>query len=61
MEYIQGEKVTLFDSTYYVEKVYQLTADYMKLHDLYYRNRVTLRKISGENGLDTMDFAITTD
>jgi hypothetical protein len=59
MKYIKGEKINQFDSVYLVENVYQISDEYMKKHDLYYKNRVTLRKLSGENGLDRMDFAIT--
>lgn len=56
--YIQGEEVERFGSVYLVERVYQLTDEYMKQHELYNKNRVTLVKIKGENGMDRMDFAI---
>ncbi|EGW38379.1 hypothetical protein DOT_3772 [Desulfosporosinus sp. OT] len=46
-------------SIYFVEKVYELSDDYMRKHNLYYKKRVRLKKISGENGLDIEDFAIS--
>lgn len=59
MEYIKGETVERFGSTYIVENVYELSDEHMKKHILYYRNRVTLVKISGENGAEKLDFAIS--
>lgn len=59
MKFVKGETVEQFGSKYIVENVYQLSDEYMKEHDLYYRNRITLVKIEGVNGLDRMDFAIT--
>lgn len=57
--FIQGETVERFGSLYLVEKVYQITEEYMKKHNLYYKDRVTLKKLFGENGPAVMDFAIT--
>ena len=57
----EGEKIILFGSEYLVEKTYRLSDEEMKKHDLIHRNRVTLRKLSGENGLYKMDFANTQD
>jgi hypothetical protein len=54
---IEGEQVTFGNSVYLVKKVYQLSAKYMKKHDLYHKTRVTLIKISGD-GIEKMDFAL---
>ncbi|ALS22266.1 hypothetical protein [Paenibacillus naphthalenovorans] len=59
MKYVKGEIVEQFGSLYLIENVYQLSDEYMKKHDLYHKNRVTLIKISGINGMDRLDFAIT--
>lgn len=59
--YIVGEKVNMCDSVYLVEKVYSLTDEEMKKHNLYHRNRVTLKKLEGVNGLEKLDFAIGTN
>ena len=57
--YTEGDKITHENgSVYLVEKVYQITEDYMRKYDLYYKNRVKLVKLSGE-GIDSMDFAVT--
>jgi hypothetical protein len=58
MEYVQGNIITMWGSEYRVEKVYEMPDEVMKRHNLFYKNRVTLKKISGENGPETMDFAI---
>ena len=57
--YIQGAEIERFGSIYLVEKVYELSDEYMAEHNLCYKKRVTLRKLSGENGLDKEDFAIS--
>lgn len=59
MEFIQGHNIILWDSEYLVEKVYEVSDELMKRHNLFYKNRVTLKKINGENGPDMLDFAIT--
>lgn len=59
--FIQGKVIEWCGSQYLVEMVYQVSDRYMKKHELYYKNRVRLRKISGENGLDVQDFAIATE
>ncbi|WP_157998472.1 hypothetical protein [Desulfosporosinus sp. OT] len=53
------KKLRDLGSIYFVEKVYELSDDYMRKHNLYYKKRVRLKKISGENGLDIEDFAIS--
>ncbi|MCY9763521.1 hypothetical protein M5X06_00380 [Paenibacillus alvei] len=58
IKYVKGETIEQFGSTYLVEDVYQLSDEYMKLHSLVHKNRVTLKKVSGENGLEKLDFAI---
>lgn len=58
MAYIIGEEVEMFGSLYKVDNVYQLSNEFMEEHNLQHRNRVTLIKLSGENGTDRMDFAI---
>lgn len=59
MKYVKGETVEQFGSKYKVENVYHLSDEYMKEHDLYHKNRVTLVKIEGVDGMDRMDFAIS--
>ena len=54
---VEGEQVTLGDSIYKVEKIYQLSNEHMKKYDLYHKTRVTLTKVSG-NGIDKMDSAL---
>jgi len=55
---LEGDLVTRGESVYLVEKIYQISDEYMKQHDLYHKTRVTLTKISGD-GVDRMDFALT--
>jgi hypothetical protein len=57
--YQQGKIIERFGSSYLIEKVYQVSDEYMKKHNLCYKNRVTLRKLKGENGMKKMDFALT--
>lgn len=54
-----GKTVEMFGSQYFVKKLYALTDAEMETLNLYHRVRVTLIKVSGENGCDTMDFAVT--
>jgi hypothetical protein len=56
--YTQNQQVEQFGSIYVVERIYSLADEEMRLNNLIHRKRVTLRKISGVNGLDVYDFAL---
>lgn len=54
-----GDVVTMNkDTVYKVVNIYQITNEYMEQHNLYHKNRITLKKIKGE-GQDQLDFAFT--
>ena len=54
-----GEIITLQDgSVYKVDNVYEISNEYMKQHNLYHKNRITLSKVKGK-GMEEVDFAIT--
>ncbi|WP_088186389.1 hypothetical protein [Desulfosporosinus sp. FKA] len=57
--FIQGETIEKFGSLYLVEKVYELSDEFMKKYNLAHKKRVTLKKLRGENGPETDDFAIS--
>lgn len=57
-KYAEDAIITRFESLYLVERVYQLSDEEMQSKELYHRNRVTLRKLAGVNGLPREDFAI---
>lgn len=56
-----GDKVKMFNNTIYkVVDIYQVSEEYMKEHNLIYKNRITLEKIKGE-GPSKLDFALDVD
>lgn len=56
-----GDKVKMFNNTIYkVVDIYQVSEEYMKEHNLIYKNRITLEKIKGE-GSSKLDFALDVD
>ncbi|WP_336775363.1 hypothetical protein [Paenibacillus sp. MMO-58] len=57
--YTKGQQLELFGSTYEVQSVYKLTEAFMQEAELWHPYRVTLRKVSGDNGADRMDSAIS--
>jgi len=58
MHYHIGATIERYGSLYRVERAYQLSDEYMKEHELYYKNRITIVKVSGVNGLDKYDYAV---
>lgn len=58
MNYELGQEVEHFGSVYVVERLYSLTDAEMKAHNLYHRNRITIRKVSGVYGLPSYDNAL---
>lgn len=57
--YIEGKKIERYGSIYFVERVYEISDEYMKKYNLIHKKRVTLMKLSGKNGSDKEDFAIS--
>lgn len=57
--YELGQELHQFGSVYVVEDLYELSDDEMRQYSLVFKRRVTLRKVSGEHGLERYDFAVT--
>lgn len=58
--YKLNQQVEQFGSIYMVDRIYSLTDEEMRINNLIHRKRITLRKISGVNGLEVYDFALPT-
>lgn len=57
--YEVGKNVNFLDgSVYEVERLYTLTPEEMKKHELYHANRVMMVKVSGP-GPEKIDFAVS--
>lgn len=57
-KFTNGHIIEHFGSLYYVDDIYQVSDSILKKYDLYYRNRVRLIKLGGENGPEIHDFGI---